>query len=303
MGNDGTYNPCPLEEGDLTLNDISVNYRIWSSSGKPIVFLHGLASSQNIWNLIAPILAPKYQIITFDQRGHGQSEKPTYGYDFETVARDAATFLKTMKIHNPIIVGHSWGGSVGLCLAATYPDLVSGLCFVDGGLIEISKVPGNSLELALKNMAPPTWNNVKKTDLINRIRNRSWGERDQTSMSVNLEDIVLSHLEVDENDFVSAKLSRENHLKIIEEFWQHKPSEIISQIKCPTLILPARQSKSDTSDLKHQMVSTASQTIPLCDIVWLEESIHDVPLQRPELVADLIAKRIETGFFTDREQK
>ena len=46
-----------------------------------------------------------------------------------------------MRIHDPIVVGHSWGGSVALCLAVTYPELVSGLCFVDGGLIEISKVP------------------------------------------------------------------------------------------------------------------------------------------------------------------
>ena len=303
MKNHETYNPCPLEEGTLTLNDISVNYRTWSKFGRPIVFLHGLASSQNIWNLMAPILAQKYQVTTFDQRGHGQSEKPTQGYDFETVARDAAIFIQNLKIHNPIIVGHSWGGSVALCLAVTYPELVSGLCFVDGGLIEISKVPGNSLDLALKNMAPPRWNNVKKTDLINRIRNRSWGDRDSTSKAVNLEDVVLSHLKVDENDFVSANLSRENHLKIVEEFWKHKPSTMISKIKCPTLILPARQSKSDTSDLKHEMVDMASQTIPICDVVWLEESIHDVPLQRPELVSDLIAKRIESGFFPDPEQK
>ena len=303
MNSHAKHNLNPLEEGYCTLDDISVNYRIWSRSGRPIVFLHGLASSQNIWNLMAPILASKYQVITFDQRGHGQSEKPKIGYDFETVARDAASFIKNMKVNDPIVIGHSWGGSVALCLAATYPDLISGLCFVDGGLIEISRVPGNSLELALENMAPPRWDNVKKTDLIDRIRNRSWGDRDQTSMSVNLEDVILSHLEVDKNDFVSSKLSRENHLKIVEEFWKHKPSDIIGQIKCPTLILPARQSKFETSDLKHQMVSMARQTIQICDTVWLEESIHDVPLQRPELVSDLISKRIETGFFTNIEQK
>ncbi|SVC87170.1 uncharacterized protein METZ01_LOCUS340024, partial [marine metagenome] len=84
-----------------------------------------------------------------DQRGHGLSSKPNQGYDFDTVTNDLHLFLETNHIESPLLVGHSWGGSVALNFAANHPEMIGGLCLVDGGLIEISSIPGNSLEKAL----------------------------------------------------------------------------------------------------------------------------------------------------------
>ncbi len=286
-------------EGTVSLDSLSLSYRDWGGSGKSVILLHGLASNSRIWDLVAPILSLNSSVIAIDQRGHGKSDKPRCGYDFCSVTDDIAQFLIAMQIENTVIVGHSWGGSVALSLAVKYPSLVGGLCFIDGGLIEISRVPGNTLELALDRMAPPLWDGITKERVIQRMKQRNWGTRDYTSLSASLEDIVMANLTVDDDGFVKARLSRENHLEVVRAFWGHKPSEMFPQVQCPVLILPARLGppSDERGELRQQMVSLAQKTIPVSEVVWLENSIHDVPLQRPELVSQLVSERIENGFF------
>jgi pimeloyl-ACP methyl ester carboxylesterase len=261
--------------------------------------LHGLASNARIWDLLAPILAKNFSVIAVDQRGHGKSDKPDTGYDFDTVTNDVVGFINALKLKNPIVVGHSWGGSVALCLATKRPDLISGLCFVDGGLIEISRTPGNSLEKALVNMAPPLWEGVSASDVRERLKRRDWGEQDDTSTSANLEEIVMANLEAHPDGSINARLSRKNHLEVVRAFWNHKPSKLFEHIRCPTLILSARMGSENTDRqvLKNELLNEAAQKIAINKSMWLENSIHDVPIQRPELLASILTNNIESGFF------
>ncbi|MCH7746124.1 MAG: hypothetical protein IIC84_08640, partial [Chloroflexi bacterium] len=48
---------------------------------------------------------------------------------------------------------------------------------------------------------------------------------------------------------------------------------------------------------REDAVSVASSKLPVSKTIWLEDSIHDVPLQRPQLVADVIKEHIQSGFF------
>ena len=57
--------------------------------------------------------------------------------------------------------------------------------------------------------------------------------------------------------------------------------------------------KTDRQVLKEELVREASQKISLSKAMWLEDSIHDVPIQRPELVASILMNNIETGFFDE----
>ena len=88
-----------IEDGFITANGLRIHYRRWSSPAdnpklSPILLLHGLASSGHIWNLVAPHLNTYgYTVTALDQRGHGESEKPASGYDFETILADDAAAL------------------------------------------------------------------------------------------------------------------------------------------------------------------------------------------------------------------
>ena len=283
----------------IRLRSLSFHYRDWGGEGQSFILLHGLASNCRIWDLIAPILSKDYAVIAIDQRGHGRSDKPDEGYDFKSVGEDLAQFIKVMKLKRPIVVGHSWGGSVAISAAVAHPGIIGGLCLVDGGLIEISRTPGNTLELALQHMAPPVWTGITETSFRQRMKNRDWGERDRTSQAASLSEIVFANLVVSNDGLVSARLSRANHLKIVRAFWEHKPSTFFHKVKCPTFLLPARGKNHDRQrdKIREEMVRLAQGNIPTCETIWLENSIHDVPLQRPELVARLIKEQVKKGFF------
>ncbi len=234
-----------------------------------------------------------------DQRGHGLSSKPNQGYDFDTVTNDLHLFLETNHIESPLLVGHSWGGSVALNFAANHPEMIGGLCLVDGGLIEISSIPGNSLEKALVDMAPPLFNNLTEEFLRGRIAKRDWGERDSLSLQYDLANIVMANFQEAPKGTITPRFKRSNHLKVVEAFWNHQPSSLFSSVKCPVLNMPARLNDDETSrqTLRKNLIVQAEKEINKFETVWLEHSIHDVPLQRPMLVAAIISSHLKKGFF------
>ena len=283
-------------DAHISVNGNSFHYRNWGGEGQAVVLVHGLASNCRIWDLVAPILSRQFRVVAIDQRGHGESFKPDAGYDFATVVSDLHGFIDALDISNPVIVGHSWGADVALEYAVAHPGLARGLCFVDGGSIEISARPGWTLEDARREMAPPIWSGVTLEAFRERLRTR-WLAVDRPE----IEQIVLANFDVNDDGTISSRLSRDNHFKIIDALWDHKPSELYSKVDCPVLLLPARQ-KEDQSPRARRWrregaIARAESRLHSAKTVWMEDSIHDVPIQRPELVASTIADHITGGFF------
>ncbi len=272
------------------------HYRDWGGGGDSIVLIHGLASTCRIWDFVAPILSREFRVLALDQRGHGESFKPDCGYDFETMVADLSGFIELLGLTRPLIVGHSWGGDVALELAVAHPELARGLCFVDGGTIEISTRPGWTVEDAKREMAPPLWQGVTVESFRARVRSRSIAVDHPE-----VEGIVLANFRVLEDGTITSRLSRENHLRIVEALWDHRPSELYPRVRCPVLLMPARQ-QGDTSPQarrwrREESIAQAESLLPTAKTVWMEDSIHDVPIQRPELVASTIAELVRHGFF------
>ena len=284
-------------DGWLSVNGINLHYRDWGGSGQPVVLLHGLASTCHIWDLVAPILAEEFAVVAVDQRGHGESDKPDYGYDFATVSQDLLGVIEALNLEKPVIVGHSWGADVALEFAVAHPDRPRGICFVDGGMIEPSARPGMTLEQARVDMAPPVFTGMTLEQFRQRFRERPR----PFPLPPEFEAILLANFAVLDDGTIRAQLSRENHLRIIDALWEHHPPQLYPQVSCPVLILPARMQDDDSVAARtlrrESSVAVAEKTLPHCKTVWLEDSIHDVPVQRPQLVAGLIREHIVSGFF------
>ena len=282
----------------VEVNGLRLHYRDWGGSGRPIVLLHGLASTCHIWDLVAPLLSENFAVVALDQRGHGESDKPDGGYEFQTVCGDLDGFIDALGIDSPVLAGHSWGGDVALEHAVAHPGSVRGLALVDGGTIEISGAPDMTLDQAKELMAPPDFTGTTIDQFVEMVRSRPFG----TDMPDEIEQIVLANFEVLEDRTIRARLSRRNHMQIIEAFWTHRPSALYSKVTCPVLLMPARHPDSQSPPAavhfdKDEILSAAENLLPVSETVWLEDSIHDVPIQRPELVAGVIRQRIEGGFF------
>ena len=284
-------------DGYFSSNGIKLHFRDWGGDGRPVLLLHGLASTCHIWDLVAPQLAEDFAVIALDQRGHGLSDKPKSGYDFANVARDLLGVIEARGVERPVIVGHSWGADVALEFAVAYPEVASGVCFVDGGMIEPSARPGMTLEKARVDMAPPLFAGMTLQALKERFRNRVR----PFPLPAEFDQVLLHNFEALPDGTVRTRLSRENHLRIIDALWEHHPSQLYPNVPCPVLMLPARMANDDSvaerTFRREESVGKAQELLPQVEVVWLEDSIHDVPVQRPELVARLIRERIESGFF------
>ena len=229
-------------DGYFSTNGIKLHFRDWGGTGCPVVLLHGLASSCHIWDLVAPQLAEDFSVIAVDQRGHGLSDKPEWGYDFASVSRDLLGVIETRNLERPVIVGHSWGADVALEFAVAYPDIPAGICLVDGGMIEPSARPGMTREKAREDMAPPLFAGMTTQALRERFGNRVR----PFPLPLEFDQILMSNFEVMEDGTVRTRLSRENHLRIIDALWEHHPPQLYPQVPCPVLMLPARMSNDDS---------------------------------------------------------
>ena len=80
-------------------------------SGRPVVLIHGWPLSGESWKAQVPALeAAGYRVVTYDRRGFGRSDKPHWGYTYDTLAEDLHTLIEELDLHDVTLVGFSMGG-------------------------------------------------------------------------------------------------------------------------------------------------------------------------------------------------
>lgn len=110
----------------VTVNGINLYYEI-HGSGEPLVLINGLGYDLWMWHKMVPGLAEHFKVITFDNRGAGQSDKTPGPYSAQMLADDLAVLLETLGIRGAAVMGHSMGGFVAQALVLSRPDLVNKL--------------------------------------------------------------------------------------------------------------------------------------------------------------------------------
>jgi non-heme chloroperoxidase len=84
-------------------------YTDWGA-GKPIVFVHSWALNSGMWAYQMPrFLGAGFRCVAYDRRGHGRSDRPGSGYDYDTFADDLASLIERLDLHEVTLVAHSAG--------------------------------------------------------------------------------------------------------------------------------------------------------------------------------------------------
>ncbi|MBE2225599.1 MAG: alpha/beta hydrolase [Anaerolineae bacterium] len=110
----------------VTANNINIYYES-NGSGEPLVLISGLGYNMWQWHKMVPGLAESFQVITLDNRGVGQTDKPEGPYSAALLAADTAALLTALGIPKAHIMGHSMGGFIAQEMALSYPDKVDKL--------------------------------------------------------------------------------------------------------------------------------------------------------------------------------
>lgn len=79
-------------------------------AGTPVVLIHGYPLGSQAWEKQVPILLNAgFRVITYDRRGFGGSSKPTFGYDYDTFARDLHILMTTLDLRDAVLIGFAMG--------------------------------------------------------------------------------------------------------------------------------------------------------------------------------------------------
>ncbi|MCP5503801.1 MAG: alpha/beta hydrolase [Chlamydiales bacterium] len=117
--------------GTCKTNGVHLHYLRTGGDKPPLVLLHGLLLNGACWTPLARELEGNYDVIMPDARGHGNSSAPNHGYCYNTLASDVLGFIETLKLINPILLGHSMGGMTGTVVASQSSKQVKGLVLAD----------------------------------------------------------------------------------------------------------------------------------------------------------------------------
>lgn len=101
--------------------------------GEPVLLVHGINMSRDVWADVSEILGRKHRVISFDLRGHGLSGK-TGPFTADAYADDALAVLDALGIAKAHVVGTSFGGSVASALAVKAPNRVTTVASYGGAL-------------------------------------------------------------------------------------------------------------------------------------------------------------------------
>jgi pimeloyl-ACP methyl ester carboxylesterase len=127
-----TYGRLPAEPRPtgsfMRVDGLRIHYIEDPGSGSPVVLIHGLPGTAEDWEDVTPLLAG-HRTIAIDRPGFGYS---TGGYvPFDRQLEVIHELLAKLHVTRPILVGHSYGGTISLGFAERYPNDIRGLVLVD----------------------------------------------------------------------------------------------------------------------------------------------------------------------------
>jgi pimeloyl-ACP methyl ester carboxylesterase len=120
--------PLQYLRQSVVVDGTSLNY-VSAGSGRPVVLIHGNPGSYQDYTLaVIERLSQSYYVVAFDRPGHGYSERQDSVHTtVEVQARIIRDALDKLGIKKPVLVGHSWGGSLVLAAAVAYEKDLAGI--------------------------------------------------------------------------------------------------------------------------------------------------------------------------------
>lgn len=242
------------------LNNINLYYEV-NGNGQPLLLIHGLGSSTRDWELQAQAFSKAYQVITFDLRGHGQSDKPAGPYSLALFASDTAELLKALGVASAHVVGLSLGGGVAFQLAIDSPELVRTLTIVNSAPELVVRTFKERLGI---------W---QRFVIVRLLGMRRMGEVLSTRLFPNPEHAALRATFV-ERWAANDPRAYQNALRAMIGW---SVTAKLGSIRCPTLVLSADQDYTPVA-----LKEAYTKLIPNARLVVIPDAHHATPIEQPE---------------------
>lgn len=247
------------------INDVELAYQL-RGAGVPLVMIHGAQGDQSMFNHLAAQMAGDYQVLTFDQRGSGLSEKPHADYTIAQLADDTAALMDHVGLGAAHIVGVSMGGMIGLEFALRHAARVRALvlgCTTPGGLKAI-RIGGTAFTAAYSSQ--PMSSEERGRALAEAAFTRGYLERHPEIIPAMIEARRQRPLDP------SALAAR------LKAAMSHDVYDRLGRITCPTLVITGK----DDALISWENSQLLAERIPHAELVLLEPAGHCFWLEQPE---------------------
>lgn len=254
---------------------------------RALVLAHATGFCGGVWRPLVPALRERFRVITLDQRGHGDSDKPDSAYGWHDFVDDLAGVLDTLRLRDVYAVGHSKGGAAVAGVAAHHPGKIARAVLLDPVLVdplpEGAPVPGNVLAVGA------------------RRRRRVWDSREQMIESyaarppfdVWRRDFLEAYVEggtfVRRDGCVELKCPGEIEARVYEGAAGSSSIAYLDKVAVPTLIVSGGRSLT----LPPERARQAAAMLRDGRLEILPGIGHFVPMEAPDEVLRLLGAFLE----------
>jgi non-heme chloroperoxidase len=222
----------------ITSDGVQLSY-LRRGSGRPVVLVHGWSQcAEEFKHQIEP-LSTRYDVIAFDQRSHGESQKVSYGLKISRFAKDLYELLTELDLNDVALLGHSMGSSVIWCYIDLFgPERLSKIILVDQSPILTSNPHWAQQELE-DSGAPFTAQQVYET--IAALRSK---EAEQVTRKA-IDAMMTKHATSEMREWIvqcNLKMPRDLAGTLMYNHFLTDWRDLIPRINLPTLIISGRTS-------------------------------------------------------------
>ena len=261
------------------INGVELAYEL-HGAGEPLVMIHGAQGDQSMFAAITPTLTDQFQVLTFDQRGSGLSEKPDMIYSMAMFADDTATLMDHVGFASAHILGVSMGGMIAQEFALRHPrktrSLVLG-CTTPGG--------PNAVRLSDSAFARA----YSTQEMSAEERGRALAEACFTKGYIEQHPEIIPEMIASRRQRPIDPIALGHRMKAV---YAHDTYDRLPQISCPTLVITGK----DDVLISWENSRILAERIPRAKFVLLDPAGHlfwgEQPEQSREAIRSFLQEQI-----------
>jgi pimeloyl-ACP methyl ester carboxylesterase len=249
----------------IRVNGVEMHYDL-QGTGEPLVLIHGAQGDRSMFSGLVPVFAKQFQVLTFDQRGSGQSEKPDMDYSIALLADDTAALMDQVGFTSAHIIGVSMGGMIAQELVLRHPQKVRSLvlgCTTPGGPKAV-RLGGEALT-----------NAYSTTPMSAEERGKALAEAAFTKGYIEQHPEIIPAMIEARRQRPIDPVALGHRMKAA---YAHNTYDRLPQIACPTLVITGK----DDALISWENSRILAERIPGAQLVLLEPAGHVFWTEQPE---------------------
>lgn len=247
------------------VNGVEMQYDL-QGTDEPLVLIHGAQGDRSMFSGLVPVFAKQFQVLTFDQRGSGQSEKPDMDYSIALLADDTAALMDYVGFPSAHIIGVSMGGMIAQELVLRHPQKVRSLvlgCTTPGGPKAV-RLGGEALTKA-----------YSTTPMSAEERGKALAEAAFTKGYIERHPEIIPAMIEARRQRPIDPVALGHRMKAA---YAHNTYDRLPQIACPTLVITGK----DDALISWENSQILADRIPGAQLVLLEPAGHVFWTEQPE---------------------